>query len=60
MRARLREVVRGVVDRVLHVLARHLDRQADAVLGQLLDARFHAAIQAELWRVAVGGATTEV
>jgi hypothetical protein len=31
------EIGRGVVDGVLDVVSRHLDRQADAVLADLLD-----------------------
>ena len=38
----LREVVGGVLDGVVDVVRRHLDRQADAVLRQLLDLGLHA------------------
>ena len=40
---RRREVRGGVLDGVLHVVARHLDLEADAVLRQLLDLRLHRA-----------------
>ena len=36
-----------MLDRVVNVVRRHLDRQPDAVLGQLLDFGLHPAIQAE-------------
>src|SRR6266540_980707 len=36
-----REVGGGMVDRVLDVLARHLDLEANAILGELLDLRLH-------------------
>ena len=35
-----------MLDRVPHVVARHVDRQADLVLGKLLDAGLHRAIVA--------------
>ena len=38
----LREVVGGVLDGVVHVVRRNLDRQPDAVLRQLLDLGLHA------------------
>ncbi len=44
---RLGEVRRGVLDGVVDVVRRHLDRQPDAVLGELLDLGLHLAIQAD-------------
>jgi hypothetical protein len=38
----LREIVGGVLDGVVDVVRRNLDRQADAVLRQLLDLGLHA------------------
>src|SRR5206468_6345173 len=43
----LREIGGGVLDRVMHVVRRHLDRQTNAVLGKFLDLRLHPAIQAD-------------
>ena len=54
---RLREIVQRVLDRVLHLLGRDLDGQADAVLADLFDLRRHSAIQpASGRRVAPDGA----
>jgi hypothetical protein len=38
----LREIVGRMLDGVVHVVRRNLDRQPDAVLRQLLDLRLHA------------------
>ena len=46
--ARLREIGCRVLDRVVHVVRRHLNREPDPVLGQLLDLGLHPAIQADL------------
>ena len=43
------EVVRGVLDGVMHVGARDLHRQADLVVRQFLDLGLHPAIQAEVF-----------
>jgi hypothetical protein len=42
----LREVVGGVLDGMVHVVRRNLNRQPDSILRQLLDLRLHAVIQA--------------
>jgi hypothetical protein len=42
----LREIVGGVLDCVMHVVRRNLDRQPDTVLRQLLDLGLHGFIQA--------------
>jgi len=49
-----REVGGRVLDRVVHVVRRHLDRQPDAVLGELLDLGLHPAIQADPFRARAG------
>ena len=41
-----REIRRGVLDRVVHVMRRHLNRQPDTVLGKLFDLGLHLSIQA--------------
>ncbi len=44
------EVVGGVLDGVMNVVGRHLDRQANAVLRELFDGGVHMVIQAgNLW-----------
>jgi hypothetical protein len=42
----LRQVVGCVLDGVVDVMRRHLDREPDTILRQLLDLRLHLAIQA--------------
>jgi hypothetical protein len=41
------EVGRGVLDGVVDVVARDVDRQPDGISAELLDLRLHPAIQAE-------------
>ena len=43
----LGEVGRRVLDRVVDVVRRHLHRESDAILGELLDLGLHPAIQAD-------------
>src|SRR5207253_1175852 len=38
---RRREIVGGVLDRMMELVSRDVDRQADAVVGELLDLRRH-------------------
>ena len=47
---RLRQVGGGVLDRVVDVVRRHVDLQADRVAAELLDLRRHWTIQAEAAR----------
>jgi hypothetical protein len=46
------EICGGVLDRVVHILARHIDREPNLVLGELFDLDGHAPIQAKRFRLA--------